>query len=536
MNLCLFSEDEQIRQQFYTLKSKRDVAELLNIDLQSLTYQMFSKLQYRTFHIPKSSGGTREIESPPDGLKNLQRRLNEVLQLVYLGRGPVHGFVQRRSIVSNAWEHSKSKWILNLDLNSFFQSINFGRVRGMFMAKPYHIGKDAATLLAQLCCWKGHLPQGAPTSPIVSNMVCAKLDSQLKRLASDAKCRYTRYADDITLSTKGDSFPRSLALRTPIGETTISHSLARIIEDNGFSINTSKVRLQRADEHQEVTGLTVNFLPNLRRIEIRNIRAMLHAWRKYGLESAQKVFDQKSKINHRNFAKVLRGKIEFVGMVRGKNDILYLSFLDQYSVLTQRPQLKSGVTSRWADAVLETAKRAIWVVDTPNSQGSAFALHGVDGLVTCAHVVDSNTSDKVEVHCPYADGQKYEATIVTFHKYLDLALLKTSAPLSTRLLPGSSLGLIDKDQVVVLGFPQYGGQGSLGMTHRGHFVGERVCLGSRRFHVSAKIIAGNSGGPVLNSKYQVIGIAVTGSDSFEEGPNHDFNGAIPIEDLKRLFK
>ena len=101
---------------------------------------------------------------------------------------------------TNAQRHVKKKYVFNLDLENFFDQVHFGRVRGMLMKPPYGIGAEAALVIAQIACYKGKLPQGAPTSPILTNMVCAPLDTQLIRLAQKYKLHYTRYADDISFS------------------------------------------------------------------------------------------------------------------------------------------------------------------------------------------------------------------------------------------------------------------------------------------------------------------------------------------------
>lgn len=148
------------------------------------------------------------------------------------------------------------------------------------MALPYHVPHEAATVLAQICCFKNQLPQGAPTSPVVSNMICSKLDSQLQALAKEHRCVYTRYADDITFSTSLKSFPRAVAhvVRTKSGEEIELVSILRsIIEANGFVVNPEKLRLRAANQSQTVTGLTVNRIVNVRRRFIRELRAMLHA-------------------------------------------------------------------------------------------------------------------------------------------------------------------------------------------------------------------------------------------------------------------
>ncbi|MBD2016675.1 RNA-directed DNA polymerase [Microcoleus sp. FACHB-53] len=325
------------------MKTPRDVAQLLEIPYQRLVYHLYQvplEERYLTFELKKKSGGVRIVSAPASALKLIQKKLNQVLQCAYQPKPSVHGFTFSKNITTNAKAHTGKRYVLNIDLKDFFPSINFGRVRGMFIAMPYSFSPDIATILAQICCYNNQLPQGAPSSPIVSNMVCAKLDSQLQQLARKLRCTYTRYADDITFSTTVPKFPKELAYLIDINEQqklVLGDGLLSIIKDNGFQINEKKIRLQSKDEHQEVTGLTVNQFTNVNRNYIRQIRAMLHAWEKFGLELAERehrikyYFKQKSPYkNIPSFKQVLRGKIEFVGMVRGKEDQIYQKYLNHY--------------------------------------------------------------------------------------------------------------------------------------------------------------------------------------------------------------
>jgi RNA-directed DNA polymerase len=203
-DLTLTASNEELRQRFLTLCTREDVAALLEIDYYRLNYHLHIAKRHRdvytTFYVSKKSGGRRQISAPITALKIIQQKLNQVLQQVYQPKPAVHGFTLDKSIVTNAKEHSRRKYVLNVDIKDFFPSINFGRVRGLFMAWPYNLNDSVATVLAQICCYNNELPQGAPTSPIISNMICAKMDSQLQGLAKKHQCFFTRYADDITFS------------------------------------------------------------------------------------------------------------------------------------------------------------------------------------------------------------------------------------------------------------------------------------------------------------------------------------------------
>jgi RNA-directed DNA polymerase len=215
LSLFLHQDCDKLKQRFLDLKDERDVAELLEVPYHRLKYHISivpESDRYVDFSIPKKSGKMRIISAPSTALKILQRKLSQVLYSVYEPKSSVHGFVPARSILTNAKQHVRKRFILNIDLKDFFHSIHFGRVQGIFMKPPYNLPKEVAVVLAKICCYDGKLPQGAPTSPIVTNMICARMDSELRRLAREFKCTYyTRYADDITFSTTLKTFPNSLA-------------------------------------------------------------------------------------------------------------------------------------------------------------------------------------------------------------------------------------------------------------------------------------------------------------------------------------
>ena len=338
MTYELDGDPDQLRDGFYELEHPHDIAKLLEVEYRVFTFWLYGtpkRRRYTKFSVPKKYGTPREIDAPTVNIKRLQRKLNQVLQAVYVPKPSAHGFVLSRNVRSNADRHKRKRWVLNLDLKDFFPAINFGRVRGMFMGKPYHRPERVATVLAHLCCFEKRLPQGAPTSPVISNMICAQMDSQLQRLAGANRCTYTRYADDITFSTTSRFFRRAVATMDESGQIQLGQELKNIIEDNGFTINEKKVWLSGRERRQEVTGITVNEFPNLPRKYTNHIRAMLHAWAEYGLDAAQDHFetryDRRYRANWRRsprFEQVVKGKIEYLGMVKGTDSLTYLRFLE----------------------------------------------------------------------------------------------------------------------------------------------------------------------------------------------------------------
>ena len=221
MSLYSKNKPKELRSKFFAVKTVRDIARLLDVKYNDLIYFLYrtnQKRRYSSFDIKKKNGKIRKISAPSPNIKILQQKLNQVLQAVYSPKPSVHGFVNQRSVVTNATKHIGKKYVFNIDLKDFFPTINFGRVRGMFMGKPYNLPQKVSTVLAHLCCHDRELPQGAPTSPIISNMICGKLDSQLQQLASKYRCTYSRYADDMTFSTTLKKCPSGIASPNEFGQ------------------------------------------------------------------------------------------------------------------------------------------------------------------------------------------------------------------------------------------------------------------------------------------------------------------------------
>jgi RNA-directed DNA polymerase len=269
----------------------KGVADLLGFKANALSYVLYKMpdaQKYTCFEIPKRTGGTREIRAPTKQLKLLQRRLANVLYICVHEvesankgrRSLAHGFERNRSIVTNARLHKRRRYVLNLDLEDFFPSINFGRVRGFFIKdKHFALNEKVATVIAQIACHDNELPQGSPSSPIISNLIAHLLDAQLARFAKLHKCTYSRYADDITLSTNRKDFPEEVAARVPgtSSQWQLGNPLVSKIENAGFQINDKKTRMQCRGSRQVTTGLLVNEKVNIRPEYYRTARAMCHA-------------------------------------------------------------------------------------------------------------------------------------------------------------------------------------------------------------------------------------------------------------------
>ena len=328
-----------------------DIAGILEVPKGQLLHILYAypdDKKYISFDIEKKNGGFRRIKAAKGGLRALQCKLAPLLEAHYKQRNAVHGFVKGRSIVTNAKVHKRKRYVFNIDLLDFYGSINFGRVRGLFKAKPFQMGDKAATIVAQICVFENSLPQGASTSPIVSNFIASSLDQKLSRLARRYKMAYTRYADDITFSSNARDCPEVIAFFDGDNPITGSCYAGRVLEEtiasSGFAINHDKTRLQIKGVRQDVTGLTVNEFPNTRRSYIRNIRALIHAWDKYGDSAVESVYRIKYAKNKSRllsdeklyFKEALYGKLAFLKMVRGEDEV-YLKFCLQAAELDADP-------------------------------------------------------------------------------------------------------------------------------------------------------------------------------------------------------
>ena len=292
---------------------------------------------YHEFSIKKRSGGIRQIHAPYYSLKILQRIIADVLNEAYIPNASTaaHGYIANRSIKTNAIIHQKKRCVLRIDLEDFFPSIHLGRVRGILMGSPFNLPKDVADLIARICTFpigKNNtiLPQGAPTSPIISNLICRKLDREMLSMAKFYRCHYSRYADDLTFSTDRSSFPSEIQIEVK-GKPLLGYEVLNIIRGNDFNVNASKTYLKNKHDQKIVTGLVVNEKINIRRKKVRELRALLHCWKVNGITVAREIFVEKFDKKNRNyevdnatFRNIVKGRVQYVGHIKGWNDRVYL--------------------------------------------------------------------------------------------------------------------------------------------------------------------------------------------------------------------
>ena len=272
---------------------ERALAAAMDITIGELRFLAFSRRvstvnHYRKFYLPKKSGGKRLISAPMPRLKQLQAWILEHLLNLPAIHDAAQGFATDRSIVTNAQRHTGKRLLINIDIKDFFPSVHYKRVKGLFCRFGY--SEKIATILALLCTeavteeigldgkryfvQKGArvLPQGAPTSPAITNLLCYKMDKRLAGLAEKNGCTYSRYADDISFSTNTDG----------VSAQQLIWRMKRILQDEGFVVHPGKINVMRKGSRQEVTGVVVNEKMGIPRDKLRKFRALLHQIEKSG--------------------------------------------------------------------------------------------------------------------------------------------------------------------------------------------------------------------------------------------------------------
>lgn len=279
------------------VRSLNQLAAVLGEQTRVLSFWLYKadpSKKYVTYSIPKKNGGWRHINAPQGGLKRIQGKLARLLAEIYNDREQhrlnasfdglrtspcvlAHGFKDKYSIITNAEVHVGKRFVFNTDLEDFFPSISFGRVRAFFQFdNDFRLDPAVAIMIAQLTCFRNALPQGAPTSPIVSNFIGHMLDLKLSKMARMGNCSYSRYADDLTFSTNEKQFPQSIA-RLVSGTTdrwVAGDGLLARVYASGFRLNHDKSRMQLPSSRQEATGLTVNQAVNVSAAYYKLARAM----------------------------------------------------------------------------------------------------------------------------------------------------------------------------------------------------------------------------------------------------------------------
>lgn len=286
------AEERAAENELPALDTPEQLAEALGLTIAQLRWLTYHRdaatmIHYRRFTIPKRNGAERPIWAPAPKLKAAQRWILRNIVERLIVHGAAHGFLPGRSILTNAEQHTNSRVVMKMDIEAFFPSVTFARVKGIFRKAGYR--ENIATLLALLCTEAPReittlngktyfvslgprcLPQGAPTSPALTNTLCQRLDRRIQGLVNKLGWRYTRYADDLTFSLPAEHKGKP-------GLGTLMGLVRRIVEAEGFRINREKTRILRKGSRQKVTGLVVNGdrSPRVPRKLRRQLRAAIH--------------------------------------------------------------------------------------------------------------------------------------------------------------------------------------------------------------------------------------------------------------------
>lgn len=541
--------DSELKGKFYQLNSRMDVSSLLEIDDKSLRYFLYAvkpEEAYRVFKIKKKKGSFRTICAPTQKLKAMQRKLAYILDLIYEPKICAYGFIKDKNILDNAHNHTKRKFILNIDLKDFFTQIHFGRIRGMLLKPPYNLGTEAATVIAQISCFQRVLPQGSPVSPVLTNMICKPFDNQMMSFCKKHGVQYTRYADDITISTFQDGFHAQICNNNP-NDILIGKGLNKIISSNGFTINEDKIFLNSRRTRQEVTGLVVNQFPNIKRERIKELRSILHHCENDLYKTARlyikkgfcknanissKVDDEASRDEISAWFKlVLKGKVSYIKQIKGTNSLTFYHFAKKLNDICGEEVFD---LSEFAD-LFEKIEDSVFILISESNpdeymQGTGFFIKDY-GLITNFHVTKNGDLFKGYKHTNYPDH--YEFTVskglneLNSDETIDYALYSYRPDTCNGFGLGDSSNLKIGQKIIIIGYPNYA-EGNSPYVQTCHITSKKLFFGAMFCTVSGRIVHGASGGVVLNENEEIIGIIKGGIVSFSEDDINENQGFVPI--------
>lgn len=272
---------------------------LLGINKKKLAALVFGEEEifYKKILIPKKRGGTRELLIPNNTLKYIQKWiLNNILNSISVSSF-AKGFEKNKCILDNAIVHINQECIINMDIKDFFPSITIEKVFKIFYYYGYT--KEVSFILSKLCTYRGILPQGSPASPKIANVVCLKLDKRISKLSDKYEAKYSRYADDITISGKK-------------GIESIIKIVEPIVKDEGFRLNRKKTRVAYNNKRQEVTGLNLNSgRVTIPREYKRKLLQEIYYCQKYGVDGHLRHI----KCEKAFYKEHLYGKAYFINMI-----------------------------------------------------------------------------------------------------------------------------------------------------------------------------------------------------------------------------
>lgn len=426
-----------------------------------------NRRRYTQFEIPKKAGGERQITAPVMVLKSLLTYVNVILQALYEPLPCVMGFTPKKSITDNANPHIGQHYVFNIDMKDFFPSIAQARVWAKLQLPPFNFKNNEdngpkrrilADVIAGMCCMKIDdttnpalfmelkkrkinagkdvlyvLPQGAPTSPILTNIICERLDWRLSKLAKHFGVTYTRYADDITFSSMHNVYQK---------DSNFIKQLHKIVEGQNFVLNPAKTRLYRVNQRQEVTGLTVNVKLNVTRKYVQDVRHILHTWSTKGYQTAYAEFyplykkERPQKKGEPILENVVSGRLEYIKMVKGAEDSTYKKL---YAIFESLIKQHSDNNVQFANAGYhyivtclisqfeKTFQTKIEIGKSKSGKNYAFCmLNGIKTLISVSKNIDMTilTTIKDKVSISYCETIKDKRHFYLIHKPINVDTAK----------------------------------------------------------------------------------------------------------------
>ncbi len=307
---------------FLLSETLEQICEVVNIAVKQIKELCFEP-QYKEFLIPKGNNKFRIIEAPYENLMQVQRKFNRYLQASYYLKQTkaAYGFIisvkdkkNKKNILQNATKHLGKKYMMKIDLKDFFHQIDKKRVYDLLRRPPFEFSNNASQNLSRLFTYKGRLPMGAPTSPVLSNFACIDLDNELTNWAKQNRITYTRFADDMTFSTNQKPFQ--------------NEQLQQVIEictKHNYKLQTEKTKIFDTNDNKIVTGLILNETVDIEPRFYLELDKDLTRLR-YLVETTTILNDTNRSLTLKKFKQEVQGKINFIGMIEGYHSSIYYHY------------------------------------------------------------------------------------------------------------------------------------------------------------------------------------------------------------------
>jgi len=411
------------------------------------------------------------------------------------------GFIKGKSIKDNALKHQARRVIVHFDIKDFFPSITAKRIIG-FSRKVLSFDYKAAVIFSELVTYRNILPQGSPCSPILANMICLRMDRQIKAFIHSSRAIYTRYADDMIFSTNNEA---ALAVSKLISKdenqvVKASDSFRNLVLNNGFELNDRKTSIRKAPGSLKVTGLVVNKKVNVSRSYLKQMRLELHIMGKY----------KTGNINH------LIGKVSYFRFVRGKDDKLACKYCHILNELGKAYFPDADFYLKKEDAV---CKYLGCITTNGGNIGTCFFSKGF--IITSFHVIEGISkslplSFKISFYNGNKKAEENEVTIINGFYYNEIAFLK---PNDTAFIEKRELKIAKEKALISSLVSTSGFVHNTIQDNSNPIILDNVKLLSNRniydgnFFVTekGKINKGMSGGPIFDKNFEVVGVAFGGN-------------------------